>query len=111
MMMRKQLTQHQSLLWFGIRLYALGLTAFIAAFGAFRWRLPGYRERYGRGRDSDNELIGPGPDDASAEDPSWRPSYRPDVPVAPSSRLSAWWPGVWLILALLLGFVLIALLV
>ena len=37
-----------NLLWFSVRVYALGLTAFIAAFGAFRWRVPGYRQRYAR---------------------------------------------------------------
>jgi len=35
-------------LWWSMRLYVLLFAGFIAAFGAFRWRLPAYRQHANR---------------------------------------------------------------
>jgi hypothetical protein len=66
-----------------MRVYLLLFAGFIAAFGAFRWRLPEWRREYeqvGRG-DVDGRA------DASGADPGYRASYRPDVPIATSSPI------------------------
>jgi len=67
-------------LWWSMRLYVLLFAGFIAAFGAFRWRLPGHRQHYEQiGRGDVNQR-----DDASAADPNYRP-YRLDAPLHTSN--------------------------
>ena len=67
--------------WWAMRIYLVLFAGFIAAFGAFRWRLPEWRRQY--------EEIGRGDvnrrHDASAADRASRASYRTDVPIATSS--------------------------
>jgi hypothetical protein len=76
-------TRAYEVAWWAMRVYVLLFAGFIAAFGAFRWRLPAWRRAY--------EQIGRGdvhrPSDASATDPSYGASYRPDVPIATSDPI------------------------
>jgi len=79
----KEKTYGYATAWWALRVYILVFAGFIAAFGAFRWRLPEWRREY--------EQIGRADvhrrHDASAADPAYRPSYRPDVPTATSSPI------------------------
>jgi hypothetical protein len=87
-----------------MRLYVLLFAGFIAAFGAFRWRLPGYRHRFEEiGRQGVQEQ----PADASAADPSY-PSYRRDVPIATSSSVRSWVIAIGLIVVMAAAWLLIA---
>lgn len=74
-------TRAYEMAWWAMRVYLLLFAGFIAAFGAFRWRLPEWRREYEQvGRGEVNRRR-----DASGADPGYRASYRPDVPIATSS--------------------------
>ncbi len=91
-------------LWWSMRVYVLLFAGFIAAFGAFRWRLPAYRRRYEQAGRGDVRQR----DDASAADPDHRSAYRPDAPLPATHTVRPWGIAIGLIVVIAAIWVLIA---
>jgi hypothetical protein len=87
-------------LWWSMRVYVLLFAGFIAAFGAFRWRLPAYRRRY--------HQVGRG-DAPQRDDPSATgPGYRPNAPLPTTHTVRPWGIAIGLIVVIAAIWVLIA---